>query len=186
MVAAGMGHGHCPKPGTGKSCGVEFLARGLRGRRNGGNVSGTEHDPINFREVESEGRPSGYGRTQGPAGTGRGGGAQAGAANFDGAGYRVAPLDPADSGRPGYLMINPFIAALWVVVSGLIAASFGALTIAQEPVNSAATGPAVPLSYILISFAPYVMFAGLLGLIGLLFWHAAQWRRHHEKQPAPS
>jgi hypothetical protein len=152
----------------------------------GGHVSGTEHDPINFREVDSEGRPSGYGRTQGPAGTGLGGGAQAGAANFDGAGFGVAPLDPADLGRPGYLMINPFIAALWVVVSGLIAASFGALTIAQEPVNSAPTGPAVPLSYILISFAPYVMLAGLLGLIGLLFWHAAQWRRHHEKQPAPS
>ena len=186
MVAAGMGHGHCPKPGAGKSCGVEFLARGLRGGRNGGNVSGTEHDPINFREVDSEGRPSGYGRTQGPAGTGLGGGAQAGAANFDGAGYRVAALDPADSGRPVYLMINPFIAALWVVVSGLIAASFGALTIAQEPVNSAATGPAVPLSYILISFTPYVMFAGLLGLIGLLFWHAAQWRRNREKQPPPS
>jgi hypothetical protein len=98
----------------------------------------------------------------------------------------VAPLDPADSGRPGYLTINPFIAALWVVVSVLIAASFGALTIAQEPANSSPTGPAVPISYILISFAPYVMFAGLLGLIGLLFWHAAQWRRNHEKQPPPS
>jgi hypothetical protein len=161
-------------------------------------VSGTEHDPINFRAVDSEGQPTGYGRMhgpggmQGPAGTGPGGGvhvgggAQAGAANFDGAGFGAAPLDPADSGRPGYLTINPFIAALWVVVSVLIAASFGALTIAQEPANSSPTGPAVPISYILISFAPYVMFAGLLGLIGLLFWHAAQWRRNHEKQPPPS
>lgn len=148
-------------------------------------MSGTEHDPINFREVDSEGLPSGYGRTQGPAGTGLGGGAQAGAANFD-ARFGVAQLDAADSGRPGRLMVNPFIAALWVVVSGLIAASFGALTIAQEPVNSAPTGPAVPLSYILISFTPYVMLAGLLGLIGLLFWHAAQWRRNREKQPPPS
>ena len=76
--------------------------------------------------------------------------------------------------------------ALWVVVSGLIVASLGALTIAQETVNSGPTGPAMPLSYILISFAPYVMSAGLLGLLGLLFWHAAQWRRNREQQPPPS
>ena len=29
-------------------------------------MSGTEHDPINFREVDSEGRPAGYGRTPDP------------------------------------------------------------------------------------------------------------------------
>ena len=142
-------------------------------------MSGNEHDPINFSEMDSEGRPTGYGRIPVPAGTGLSGGAQAGAANFAGTGFGVAQLDAADS-QPGRLMINPFIAALWVVVSGLIAASFGAFTIAQETVNSGPTGPSMPLSYILISFAPHVMFAGLLGLLGLLFWHAAQWRRNRE------
>lgn len=153
-------------------------------------MSGTEHDPINFREVDSEGRPPGYGRTPDPAGTGLRGGAHAGAgpgaADFSGAGFGATSSSLADSGQPARLMINPFIVALWVVVSGLIVASLGALTIAQETVNSGPTGPAMPLSYILISFAPYVMSAGLLGLLGLLFWHAAQWRRNREQQPPPS
>lgn len=186
MFPAGMGHANHLEARAGKSCGVKFLSRGLTGGRKQGDVSGTEHDPINFREMDSQGRPTGYGRMPDPAGTGRTGGAQAGAADFSGTGFGVAHLDAADSGQPGRLMINPFIVALWVVVSGLIVASFGAFTIAQETVNSGPTGPAMPLSYILISFAPYVMFAGLLGMIGLLFWHAAQWRRNRDKQPPPS
>ena len=151
-------------------------------------MSGTEHDPINFREVDSEGRPAGYGRTPDPAGTGLRSGAHAGAgpgaAEFSAAGFGVAPS--GDSGQPARLMVNPFIAALWVVVSVLIVSSFGVFTIAQETLNEGVPGPGMPLGYIWISFAPYVMFAGLLGLIGLLFWHAAQWRRNREKQLPPS
>ncbi|WP_104139977.1 hypothetical protein [Arthrobacter sp. ZGTC131] len=153
-------------------------------------MSGTEHDPINFREVDSEGRPAGYGRTPDPAGTGLRSGAHAGAgpgaAHFSGAGFGVAPSGEADTGQPARLMVNPFIVALWVVVSGLIVSSFGVFTIAQETLNEGVPGPGMPLGYIWISFAPYVMFAGLLGLIGLLFWHAAQWRRNREKQAPPS
>lgn len=151
-------------------------------------MSGTEHDPINFREVDSEGRPTGYGRTADPAGTGLRGGAHAGAgaAEFSGARFGAASSGFADSGQPARLMVNPFIVALWVVVSALIVSSFGVFTIAQETLNEGVAGPVMPLSYIWISFAPYVMFAGLLGLIGLLFWHAAQWRRNRVKQPPPS
>ena len=39
-----------------------------------------------------------------------------------------------------------------------------------------------PVGYMLMTFAPFLLFAGLLGIMGLLFGHAGQWRRNRESQ----
>jgi hypothetical protein len=130
-------------------------------------MSGSEHDPINFREVDAQGHPTGYGRTTGQAGLGQ---RQPGTADF---GQRR-------------LAVNPFIVALWVFEAILLVSPFGVFTIAQESLNSGTEPQAMPVGYMWITFAPQILFAGLVGLLGLFFWHAAQWQRHRAKQPPPS
>ena len=176
-------------------------------------MSGNEHDPINFREVDPQGNPAGYGRMR-PAGDGRPGPSIAGQGRQEfgqpgfgpgqpGAGYQGAG-QPTASGQPGFapyeavdfgqrsrLAVNPFIAALWVLVAILLVSPFGVFTLAQESLNSGTEPQVMPVSYMWITFAPQILFAGLVGALGLLFWHAAQWQRTHwqrngAKQPPPS
>lgn len=120
-------------------------------------MSGFEHDPINFREVDPQGNPTGYGPATGHAGFGQ-----------------------------RRLTLNPFVAALWVLVAALLVSPFGVFTLAQESLNSGTEPQVMPVSYMWITFAPQILFAGLVGLLGLLFWHAAQWQRNRAKQPPPS
>lgn len=130
-------------------------------------MSGSEHDPINFREVDSQRNPTGYGPATGQTGLGQ---RQAGAGDF---GQRR-------------LAANPFIVALWVFEAILLVSPFGVFTIAQESLNSVTEPQVMPVSYMWITFAPQILFAGLVGLLGLFFWHAAQWQRNRAKQPPPS
>ncbi|MET3936257.1 hypothetical protein [Arthrobacter sp. OAP107] len=130
-------------------------------------MSGSEHDPIDFREVDAQGNPTGYGPATGQTGLGQ---RQAGTGYF---GQRR-------------LAANPFIVALWVLEAILLVSPFGVFTIAQESLNSVTEPQVMPVSYMWITFAPQILFAGLAGLLGLLFWHAAQWQRNRAKQPPPS
>jgi len=82
--------------------------------------------------------------------------------------------------------VNPFVAALWVLVAVLLVSPFGVFTLAQEALNSNTEPQTMPVSYMWITFAPQILFAGIAGLLGLLFWHAAQWQRNRAKQPPPS
>ena len=176
-------------------------------------MSGSEHDPINFREVDPQGNPTGYGRMT-PAGGGRLGPSSAGqgrqefgqpglgpgqpGAGYPGAGQPTASGQPgsvsyeaAEFGQRSRLAVNPFIAALWVLVAILLVSPFGVFTLAQESLNSGTEPQVMPVSYMWITFAPQILFAGLVGALGLLFWHAAQWQRTHwqrngAKQPPPS
>lgn len=126
-------------------------------------MSTSEHDPINFREVDSQGQP-----TAGQAQPG------------------FAPYEAADFGQRRRLSVNPFIVALWVLVAVLLVSPFGVFTLAQESLNSGTEPQAMPVGYMWITFAPQILFAGLVGALGLLFWHAGQWQRNHAKQPPPS
>jgi hypothetical protein len=130
-------------------------------------MSGSEHDPIHFREVDAQGNPTEYGPATGQPGLGQ---RQPGTPDF---GQR----------RPA---VNPFIVALWVFEAILLVSPFGVFTIAQESLNSGTEPQVMPVSYMWITFAPQILFAGLVGLLGLLFWHAAQWQRNHAKQLPPS
>ncbi|MDQ0863123.1 hypothetical protein QF036_000704 [Arthrobacter globiformis] len=120
-------------------------------------MSGYEQDPINFREVDSQGNPTGYGPGAGQPATQR-----------------------------SRLSVNPFIVALWVIEAILLVSPFGVFTLAQESLNSGTQSQVMPVSYMWITFAPQMLFAGLAGFLGLLFWHAAQWQRNRAKQPPPS
>ena len=126
-------------------------------------MSASEHDPINFREVDSQGQP-----TAGQVQPG------------------FAPYEAADFGQRRRLSVNPFIVALWVLVAVLLVSPFGVFTLAQESLNSGTEPQAMPVGYMWITFAPQILFAGLVGALGLLFWHAGQWQRNHAKQPPPS
>lgn len=139
-------------------------------------MSGSEHDPLNFREVDSQGNTTGYGQV---APAGRFG--QPGPAAYQEAAYREA-----GSAQRSRLGVNPFVAALWVLVAVLLASPFGVFTLAQESLNSGTEPQIMPLSYMWITFAPQILNAGIVGLLGLLFWHAAQWQRNRAKQPPPS
>jgi hypothetical protein len=118
-------------------------------------MSGTEHDPLDFREVDPQGNTTGYRRA-------------------------------ADTEQRSRLSVNPIIGALWVLVAVLLVSPFGVFTLAQESLNSNTEPQIMPVSYMWITFAPQILFAGLAGLLGLLFWHAAQWQRNRAKQPPPS
>ncbi len=82
------------------------------------------------------------------------------------------------------IAVNPFIIALWVLDAALTIFGFWAF-------SEAAAGMAGPtqfntsaqLSYMLMSYTPYVLLGSLLLTAGLLFWHAVQWQK---KRPAPT
>ncbi|MFE4833189.1 hypothetical protein ACFRAU_00760 [Arthrobacter sp. NPDC056691] len=97
-----------------------------------------------------------------------------------------APYEAADIGQRSRLSVNPFIVALWVLEAILLVSPFGVFTLAQESLNSGTEPQVMPVSYMWITFAPQMLFAGLVGALGLLFWHAAQWQRNRAKQPPPS
>lgn len=145
-------------------------------------MSDAGSDPLNFREIDARGNPTRYGRVDGVPGPATHGlGSSAG----DAAGS-LAQRGMEGSGQGTRLSINPFIAALWAVAAGLILSAFGAFTIAQEMLNTPGSPDSTPTGYMWMTFAPFLLFAGLLGIMGLLFWHAGQWRRNRERQSAPS
>ncbi|VXC36504.1 conserved hypothetical protein [Arthrobacter sp. 9V] len=74
--------------------------------------------------------------------------------------------------------INPFIIALWVLDAALMIFGFWALSEAA----AAMAGPtqfntSAQLSFMLMSYTPYVLLGGLLLTAALLFWHAVQWQK---------
>ncbi|MFC7848855.1 hypothetical protein ACFUTU_10320 [Arthrobacter sp. NPDC057388] len=162
-------------------------------------MSGNEHDPLNFREVDSQGNTTGYGRVAPPGGFAQKGYGQAGSGQSGFGQPGAAPEQrglpeqqgaaayaEADYGQRSRLAVNPFVAALWVIVAVLLVSPFGVFTLAQEALNAGTEPQIMPVSYMWITFAPQILFAGIAGLLGLLFWHAAQWQRNRAKQPPPS
>jgi hypothetical protein len=140
-------------------------------------------DPIGFRELDVRGNPTRFGRAnvgrESPPGlgadspgTGEWSSAEAGGAGF--------------TPRGGRFPVNPFIVVLWILVAGLILAAFGAFTVTQETLNAPTSVESPQVGYMWMTFAPFLLFAGVLGLLGLLFWHATQWSSNREKQPPPS
>lgn len=126
-------------------------------------MSDSEHHPIDFREVDSQGQP-----TAGPV--------QPGFATYGAAAF----------GQRRRVAVNPFVVALWVLVVVLLVSPFGVFTLAQESLNSGTEPQVMPMGYMWITFAPQILFAGLVGVLGLLFWHAAQWQRNRATQTPPS
>src|SRR5688500_11992100 len=133
-----------------------------RARREAVDMSDAGSDPINFREIDARGNPSRYGREH------VGGGPGAGSYSPGRRQWGGAETDAAGQSR---LNVNPFIVILWAVAGGLIMAAFGAFTIAQEVLNSPGSTESTPVGYMWMTFAPFLLFAGLLGIMGLLFWH---------------
>jgi hypothetical protein len=87
-----------------------------------------------------------------------------------------APAERLDGhGRGNAFAVNPFIAALWLLAAALIGGGAWVFLNANYMVGSSAGG--MPTSFLVFTFAPYAIFAGLAALVCLLFWHAIQWQR---------
>ncbi|CAH0270481.1 hypothetical protein SRABI83_03634 [Arthrobacter sp. Bi83] len=145
-------------------------------------------DPIDFREIDVHGNPTHFGRANPGRESPPGPGTHSPGANGPGA-REWSSAEASGAGftpRGGRFPVNPFIAVLWVLVAGLILAAFGAFNVAQESLNAPTSVESPQMGYMWMSFAPFLLFAGVLGLLGLLFWHATQWGSNREKQPPPS
>jgi len=86
------------------------------------------------------------------------------------------PGATGDFGRGNALAVNPFIAALWLLTILLIGGGAAVFLNADSMVGPSAGG-GMPTSFLIFTFAPYALFAGLAALISLLFWHALQWQK---------
>ena len=109
---------------------------------------------------------------------------QAGAIGFrevDRNGNAVSTEDSAvtaeEPGRQNAFAVNPFIAALWLLSALLIGGGAWVFVNANAMVGPSTGG--MPTSFLVFTFAPYAIFAGLAALICLLLWHALQWQRRH-------
>lgn len=84
-------------------------------------------------------------------------------------------LDPVGTRAAGRTWFNPFIALLWILAGGLVYGGIWGFTNAfSGPTSSSG---AVPLSFVLVTFAPFAALSGTLAIMCLLFWHAIQWQR---------
>lgn len=90
----------------------------------------------------------------------------------------VTGRDDIDEREP---RANPFIVLLWVLSLALSVGGIRLIIWAQNPAGYGYSGVDFPFEVIVmqtvyVAGGPVVT-AGLLGIIGLLFWHAAAWRR---------
>jgi hypothetical protein len=74
--------------------------------------------------------------------------------------------------------INPYLVVLWVIAAGLIVGGIAMIAKARDPLSSG-PGGSLPLSYLLVTVAPFALLGGTLTCIALLFWHAVQWQKRH-------
>lgn len=116
----------------------------------GGNVEQAETNQVRFRELDQQGQPADPEAASGG-------------------------LDPAGTGAAGRRWFNPFIAILWILAAGLVFGGIWGFTNAFS--GSTSSSGAVPLSFVLVTFAPFAALSGTLAIVCLLFWHAIQWQR---------
>lgn len=90
--------------------------------------------------------------------------------------HETATGTPEGSGRESAFAVNPFIAILWLLATLLIGGGAWVFVNANSMVGAYAGG-GMPASFLIFTFAPYAIFAGLAAFICLLFWHAMQWQR---------
>ncbi|WP_461188867.1 hypothetical protein [Arthrobacter sp. Z4-13] len=107
---------------------------------------------IGFREVDQDGNP-----IAGAVQTGAG----------EDSAHHTAPA------------VNPFIVVLWLLAILLIGG--GALIFLNANSMVGPTTSGMPASFLMFTFAPYAIVAGLAAVIGLLFWHAFQWQRRRSQ-----
>lgn len=103
---------------------------------------------IEFREVDQDGNPA------------------------SGAPRSGAGEDSVSSPVPA---ANPFILVLWLLAIVLIGGGTWIFLNANTMVGPTTSG--MPASFLMFTFAPYAIVAGLAAAICLLFWHAFQWQR---------
>jgi hypothetical protein len=70
---------------------------------------------------------------------------------------------------------NPFIVVLWLLAAAMIAG--GTAPLLSGPMIMGPSSGAIPLAYVVFTFAPQVVLAGFATLVFLLFWHAWHWQR---------
>lgn len=95
-------------------------------------------------------------------------------------GNPVAPdaggtLPEASTERAWGARVNPFIATLWTL--SLVLVVGGAWVFSANVFNPGTISGPAPVSFLVLTYAPQAILAGLATAVGLLFWHAQQWQR---------
>jgi hypothetical protein len=89
----------------------------------------------------------------------------------------VSRASPVDAPPP--LRANPWVPALWVVAAALIVGGVAGQTIA-EVITAGPTAETPLVEYVipglLRALSPWLLVAGLLAGIGVMFLHAVRWR----------
>ena len=91
-----------------------------------------------------------------------------------------AARESAGGSRPA---INPSIAALRLLAAMLMGGWIRIFANADTFVGLGSSG--MPAQFLVFTFAPYMVFAGLAALISLLPWHGLQWQRKRGQEAAP-
>jgi len=88
--------------------------------------------------------------------------------------------------------VNPFIVVLWVLSLALTVGGVRAITWTYSDMSPIWNGNGQPIEMMFIAVINQlggpVIGIGLLGILGLLFWHAAAWRRRAiaaQRHPEP-
>jgi|SRR5690554_1585343 len=94
-------------------------------------------------------------------------------------GITVEVLGGEPPSAPGERRFNPFILLLWLAAPALIAAGSWVGYFAMQAQYSGMVGmqEAALYQFLVWTVAPPAVTAGLLTIVGLLFWHAASFRR---------
>ncbi|WP_403021700.1 hypothetical protein [Salinibacterium sp. GXW1014] len=87
---------------------------------------------------------------------------------------------------------NPFITAASIMSAALTVGGAWLVYWANSSMNYGWSGDSVPVEVLIRQFGymvgPSAVTAGLVGIVGLLFWHAAAWRRRAiaaQRHPEP-
>jgi hypothetical protein len=86
------------------------------------------------------------------------------------------PAVAEDQSGSGFVAgVNPFIVLLWILAALLVGG--GAFALINATLATGPMGGTMPISFVLLTFAPFAILIGLAAVICLLFWHARQWQR---------
>ncbi|BCW34158.1 hypothetical protein StoSoilA2_02140 [Arthrobacter sp. StoSoilA2] len=77
------------------------------------------------------------------------------------------------------VLVNPFVAALWVLDAGLAWFCIWAFDSVAAMTGPTATSPPSQVNFMVLQSVPYVLPGAILVTAALLFWHAAQWQKKH-------
>ncbi len=84
-----------------------------------------------------------------------------------------------EPGSTGSLAVNPFIVVLWLLAALLVGG--GVSAVLNVDLTAGPSSGRTPLPFVIFTLAPYAILGGVIGVIGLLLWHAHRWQHRRSR-----